>query len=175
MDTLFLMPIMVNFCCSFLTDCFFLNSISFLKAKYLNDSLHYGLGYSWNNSFDTSIFSGAVFDSYKLQVYVQIYDNGSAFTIYEIQPPIIVQPDVSNLKLIQDRLLLEDMTFIDYILLNEGDYLESIKIMQCLSSLVNDESLSDKLSLAMNVGNTQFPELYGPLENYQGVTPVSKN
>jgi hypothetical protein len=146
--------------------------IIFFQAKYSNDSLHYGLGYSWNSSFVTKIFSGAVYDSYKIQIHIQIYDNDVAFTTFEIEQPIIVMPDLIDLQLIKEKLILADTTFIDNIILNEGDYLNSIQVLQSISSLINDESLSDKLSLTLNE-TIKFPELYGPLSNYAGVSPVS--
>jgi hypothetical protein len=148
--------------------------IFFLQAKYLNCSLHYGLGYSRNSSLETKIFSGAVYDSYKIQIYIQIYDNDMAFTSFEIEQPIIVMPDLIDLQLIKEKLILADKTFIDNIILNEGDYLNSIQVLQSFSSLINDESLSDKFSLTLNENETiKFPEIYGPLSNYAGVSPVS--
>ena len=142
------------------------------KATYMNDSLEYGLGYSINNSYITPLFTGAVYDSYQIQVYVQIYDNDTAFTIYYIPSSIVVQPDVSNLQIIEEKLILEDSTFIDNLILNQGDYLNSIQLVQSLSSLLNGQSLSDKLGLILKDSSFCFPDIYGPLENYMGVKPV---
>jgi hypothetical protein len=144
-----------------------------LKVKYLNDSLHYGLGYSWQSTYETKIFSGAVYNSYQIQIYVQINDNDGAFTIHEIEQPIIVMPDFQNLELIKEKLILADISFMDNIILNEGDYLKSIQILQSLSSLINDQSLSDKVALILKENSTAaFPQIYGPFSNYTGVSPV---
>jgi hypothetical protein len=97
-----------------------------------------------------------------------------AFTTYEIEQPIIVTPDLINLQIIKEKLILADTQFIDNIILNEGNYLNSIQVLQSISSLINDQSLSDKLGLILNENVTiKFPEIYGPLSNYAGVSPVS--
>ncbi len=77
--------------------------------------------------------------------------------------------------MIKEKLILNDLTFTMNKLLNEGDYLSSIQILQSLSSLLNGESLSDQIGLIRNDDNTlhSFPQIYGPMANYTGVTPVS--
>ncbi len=108
-----------------------------------------------------------------MQIYVQINDNDRAFTIYEIPEPIIVSPDVSYLRAIEEKIILANSTFIYNIMLNEGDYLNSIQVLQTLSSIVNEQSLSDKIGLILYKNETRFPQIYGPLSNYMGVSPVS--
>jgi hypothetical protein len=123
----------------------------------------------------TTLFSGAVYNSYQLQIYVQINDNDEAFTTYDIEQLISVMPNVSNLELIKEKLILADTSFIDNILLNEGDYLDSIQILQIISSLINDQSLSDKVGLILHENfTTAFPQIYGPFSNYTGATSVKK-
>jgi hypothetical protein len=114
-----------------------------------------------------------VYNSYQIQIYVQINDNDGAFKTYDIEQPIIVMPDFQNLELIKEKLILADISFIDNIILNEGDYLNSIQVLQSLSSLINDQSLSDKVGLNRNLNETtRFTQIYGQLSNYSGVLPV---
>jgi hypothetical protein len=114
-----------------------------------------------------------VYNSYQIQIYVQINDNDGAFKTYEIEQPIIVMPDFQNLELVKEKLILADTSFIDNIILNEGNYLNSIQVLQSLSSLINDQSLSDKVGLNQNPNETtRFTQIYGQLSNYTGVLPV---
>ena len=102
-----------------------------------------------------------------------INDIDGAFKTYEIEQPIIVMPDFQNLELVKEKLILADISFIDNIILNEGDYLNSIQVLQSLSSLINDQSLSDKVGLNQNPNETtRFTQIYGQLSNYTGVLPV---
>jgi hypothetical protein len=114
-----------------------------------------------------------VYNSYQIQIYVQIYDNDGAFTMHEIEQPIIVMPDFQNFELIKEKLILADISFKDNIILNKGDYLNCIQILQSLSSLINDQSLSDKIALILIENSTDaFPQIYGPFSDYTGVSPV---
>ncbi len=115
-----------------------------------------------------------MYNSYQIQIYVQINDNDGAFKTYEIEQPIIVMPDFQNLDLIKEKLILADTSFINNIILNEGDYLSSIQVLQSLSSLLNDQSFSDKVGLNQNLNETtRFTQIYGQLSNYTGVSPVT--
>jgi hypothetical protein len=81
---------------------------------------------------------------------------------------------VSYLRTIEEKIILANSTFIYNIILNEGDYLNSIQVLQTLSSIVNEQSLSDKIGLTLYENETtKFPQIYGPLSNYTGVSPVS--
>jgi len=143
-----------------------------MKAKFLNEQLNLGLGYSSNGVLQTTLFSGAVYDSYQMNLYVQIYDNDKAFAIFEITQSITVIPDTSNLQLTIDQLIKQTPYFITNIILSEGSYLSSIQEIQRISSLLNEQSLSDKLGLILNGSAPIFPQTFGPLSNYSGVLPV---
>jgi hypothetical protein len=43
------------------------------------------------------MFSGAIYASNQVNLYVQIYDNDGAFTIYDLPEFITVYPDKNNL------------------------------------------------------------------------------
>ena len=114
-----------------------------------------------------------MYNSYQIQIYVQINDNDGAFKTYEIEQPIIVMPDFQNLELTKEKLILADTSFKDNIILNKGDYMSSIQVLQSLTSLINLQSLSDTVALILNKKSTAaFPQIYGPLSNYAGVSPV---
>jgi hypothetical protein len=138
----------------------------------LDDQLHLGLGYSTTGLLTTRLFSGAVYNSSQLKVYAQIYDNDKAFAIYEIPQSITVLPNYSNLDTTIDKLISKNPLFSTNIILNEGSCLLSIQEIQRITSLLNEQSLSDKLGLILNGIAPIFPQTFGPLSNYSGVIPV---
>jgi hypothetical protein len=131
-----------------------------------------GLGFSKTGILKTTLFSGAVYNSYQLKVYAQIYDDDKAFAIYEIPQSITVLPDYSNLQTTIDQLISKNPLFSTNIILNEGSCLLSIQEIQRITSLLNEQSLSDKLGLILNGNAPIFPQTFGPLSNYSGVIPV---
>ncbi len=138
-----------------------------------NDQLNLGLGYSKTGILETTFFAGASYNSYQLNLYVQIYDNDKAFAEFEVSPYITVVPDSSNLQSTIDQLITENPYFSTNKILNEGSYLLTIQEIQRISSLLNEQSLSDKLGLILNRNAfMNFPETFGPLSNYSGVKPV---
>jgi hypothetical protein len=145
-------------------------------AKFSNDSLHYGLGYSTNPTYNTKLFAGAVYDSYKMIIYAQIYDDNGAFSVYNIPDTIIVQPDFASLSEIVVGLIKKNSSFETNKILNGGSYLPSLQEIQPISSLLNEQSLKDVLGLIKSLNNrnvfSTFPQIYGPLNNYNGVIPV---
>jgi hypothetical protein len=69
--------------------------------------------------------------------------------------------------------LIEENPLLDSnIILNEGIFVNSIQEIQRITSLLNDESISDKLGLILKGDAPIFPQTYGPLCNYSGVIPV---
>lgn len=129
-----------------------------------------GLGYSSNGVLPVKLFSGAIYDSYQTKIYVQIYDNDEAFSIYEIPQAVIVLPDLTSIQSLMNKLIENDPNFNVNMILNEGSYLLSIQEIQSISSLLNEQSLSDKLGMVLN--GAIFPQIFGPLSNYSGVKPV---
>ena len=146
------------------------------KAKLLNDTIDYGLGFNSNinTTFALKMFPGAIYDSNQMKIYVQIYDNDGAFTIYDLPQFITVYPDKTNFTARINSLISEDPFFETNIILNEGSSVKSIQEVQRVSSLLNDQSLSDKLGLISKTNAPLFTQMYGPLWNYSGVFPVNK-
>jgi hypothetical protein len=99
-----------------------------------------------------------------MSLYVQVYDNDGAFTIYYLPQNVVVLPDETDMeiKLVEINIKL-----------NEGPYMESIKEIQCISSLLNIQSLSDQFGLILSGNQPKFPQTYGPLSNYSGVIAVN--
>ena len=141
---------------------------------FVNDQLHYGLGYSLINKFTTKLFPGAIYNSYQMNVYIQVIDRDGAFTTFKIEQPVTVMPDVANLQSVITRLISEDPFFISNIILNEGSYLGSIQELQSICALLNQQSLADKVGLITNKTAPIFPSIGGPLSNYSGVVSVIK-
>jgi hypothetical protein len=141
--------------------------------------MNYGLGYLKTNSnpyastsITTKLFAGAVYDSYKMYVYAQVYDENDAFTVFSIDEPVIVVPDYNDVIVDRVKLKLESKT------LESETNLERIAGIQRISSLLNLQSLEDKLGIMNQSKKSQnnkilFPNLYGPLSEYAGITPVS--
>jgi hypothetical protein len=123
-------------------------------------------------NYTTKLFAGPSYNSYQIHIYVQVYDNNGAFTIYNIPTPITLIPDLINLDSTMDKLISADPLFSTNIVLNQGSYLKSIQIIQSISSLLNAQSFSDKLGLILNKSSIAFPQIYGPMENYSGVNAV---
>ena len=107
-----------------------------------------------------------------MNIIVQVYDNNGAFTTYEIETPITVLPDLTNLETIMDKLISADPYFSLNIILNQGSFIKSIQIIQTVSSILNTQSYSHKLGMILNKSSIAFPQIYGPMENYTGVNSV---
>ena len=123
----------------------------------------------------TKLFAGAVYDSYKINsIYVQVYDEEGAYATYLIAGSIIVLPDLSNLFSIMNSLITANPYFSTNVILNQGSYLSSLQEIQRISSLLNEQSLSDKLSLRLMNESSKvfFPDTFGPLSTYSGVITV---
>jgi hypothetical protein len=133
------------------------------------------LGYNklTNETFEVKLFAGAIYNSNQINFYVQVYDNDGALTIYEIPQPITVSPNETNLTSLMNDLITENPLLDSNKILNEGHFVNSIQEIQRISSLLNDESLSDKLGLILKGDAPIFPQTYGPLWNYSGVIPVN--
>ena len=109
-----------------------------------------------------------------MNVYVQVYDDDGAFTVFYLPYSITVSnQNVKNLTSIIDKLIQGDTSFETIIILHEGSFQSSIQEVQRVASLLNGQSLSDKLGLILTEKETIFPQTYGPLKNYTGVTPVA--
>jgi hypothetical protein len=134
--------------------------------------LNYGLGTSQNGNLVTKLFAGAVYDSYQMSIYAQIFDNDTSFTVYEIPQKVIVVPDFSLLEEIMNKLILKDPTFWSNIILNEGSNIPSLEEIQTISSLLNEQSLKDKRTMLLNGSGHIFPQIFGSYSNYAGVSPV---
>jgi hypothetical protein len=132
------------------------------------------LGYNsrLNETFDVKLFAGAIYNSNQMNLYVQVYDNDGAFTIYNLPQSIAIYPNKTNLASFMTDLATGNSFFDTNIILNEGSFKESIQEIQRISSLLNDQSLSDKLGLILKGDAPLFPQTYGPLCDYFGVIPV---
>ena len=108
-----------------------------------------------------------------MQIYVQVYDNDGAFSVFEIIHPVSVLPDFSNFQTIMNKIISSDTYFRVNIILNQGSYLDSIQELQIISSLLNQNATSDKLDLIFNNYSTRFPQIYGP-STYTRVSIVIK-
>jgi len=81
---------------------------------------------------------------------------------------------LANLETVIGKLTLPDLNYDSNVILNEGAYLQSLQVIQGISSLLNQQSLSDKYGLIMKDNSKAylFPNTFGPLSNFSGVKPV---
>jgi len=87
---------------------------------------------------------------------------------------ITVTPDMSILGSTIESLINGDSFSSINQILSQGSFLSTIEEFQKVSSILNQQSLSDRVGLMLNDSSTQFPQMYGPLEKYAGVVPVIK-
>ena len=75
-----------------------------------------------------------------------------------------------------NSLITANPYFSTNVILNQGSYLSSLQEIQRISSLLNEQSLSDKLSLRLMNESSKvfFPDTFGPLSTYSGVTQVKR-
>jgi hypothetical protein len=148
---------------------------SMIEYKLFNDTIDYGLGFNSNinTAFALKMFPGAIYDSNQMKIYVQIYDNDGAFTIYDLPQFITVRPDTRNLSTTINNLIRKEPTDKLNIILNEGFLIESTQEIQRISSLLNVQSLSDKFGLILSKNAPLYPQVYGQLMNFSGLIQVN--
>ena len=144
---------------------------------YLNDQIHYGLDFTATGILQTYLFPGAIYNSHQMLIYAQIYDAENSYTTYNFTSSITVIPDGNeDLNTLEDRLISQDPTLEINIALSENSNKNQkvFEQLQFIIDLLNEQSLSDKLGLIMfnNKTSTKFPQVYGPLSNYNGVVRV---
>ena len=91
-----------------------------------------------------------------------------------VEENVTVVPDFSNFQATMNNLIARSPSFAVNKILNEGSFLASLQEIQAISSLLNEQSLSDKLGLLRQdyLASSYFPQVYGPLCNYGGVNAV---
>ena len=141
-------------------------------ATLLNDQLNIGLGYSTNGILTSKIFAGAAYNLNQINICIQIYDEDQAFALYEIKNPVIVEPYLTDLDTVENRLIQDDPYFSSNIILHQGSYLSMIQEINNIASLLNIQSLSDKLGFIQSGNAYNFTQVYGPYSSYAGVNPV---
>ncbi|RNA25490.1 polycystin-1-like isoform X2, partial [Brachionus plicatilis] len=137
------------------------------SAVYLDDPVKVGLASTVDGKLVTKLPQGAPYNSYKLSIEVQIYDNEDGFVIYKIPDEITVRPNltafVSYSNLLSPKLLDA---------LNNGDSKSSVESILGLTSLLNVMSLSDKKSLSeTSNSSTVLSSSYGPGSSFSGIKP----
>lgn len=136
---------------------------------YLDDPVKVGLGSSVNGILETKLPQGAIYDSYKLSIEVQIYDNEDGYVIYTIPTQVIVKANIGPNFVYSD--LFTPKVLND---LYSGDQKKTMETILSITSIINGLSLSDKMSLNSNENSsTILTSNYGPLSTYSGVNTVS--
>ena len=108
-----------------------------------------------------------------MNLFIQVYDNEGAFTIYNLPESITVFPNDANFTVTIDKLITRDSKFETNVILSEGSFISSVQEIQTISSILNAQSLSDKFGLILAGSGESFPKIFGPMSNYSGVKPVN--
>ena len=109
-----------------------------------------------------------------MRIYAQVYDSNDAYAVYDFSMSVQVIPDnMSNITTLVDLIVSTNVPSSLNILLNEASSksLDAIQEIQQMCGLLNEKSLENKLGL-IRFSNKTFPQTYGPLANYRGVSPV---
>lgn len=93
---------------------------------------------------------GAIYDSYKMRIYVQILDDKNGFSFYNIPTEIIVEPNIPLLNSLLNSVNNPTSNPLINQLYN-GETLANIQNILALSSLINLNSLSDQKSIFLKV------------------------
>jgi hypothetical protein len=73
------------------------------------------------------------------------------------------------------KLISNEPRFETNQILKEGSYLSSLQEIQTISSLLNEQSLTDKFELIRSERNfSLFPQTFGPLFKYSQIRAVRK-
>lgn len=117
----------------------------------------------------TKLPQGASYNSFKLSIEVQIYDNEDGFVVYEIPQEITVKPNLTSFDSYSNLL---SPKFLDE--LNNGDSKSSAESILGLATFINMMSLSDKKSLSdSNSSSKLLTSSYGPESSFDGIEPVN--
>ena len=116
-----------------------------------NDQLDLGIGFSQNGNLQTTLFVGAPYNSYVMNIYAQIYDANGAFQTCYLNQTITVFPEEESLtQLCMNDIISGDTSNSINQILYEGSYLDSLQEIQRISSEMNLQSLQDKLGVILN-------------------------
>ena len=119
----------------------------FLNAAQLaNDPMDIGLGANVDGVMTTQLFEGAIYDSYRMRIYVQIFDDDDGFTIHSITQYVTVVADLSDLQTKMAQLVSASPNAEFNRNLNSGLQMLAVRDIQSLSAMLNSQSLSDKLA-----------------------------
>ena len=131
------------------------------------------IGSSADGILATQLPSGAIYDSYKLRIYVEISDNDGGKAYFQIGTALTVNSNKSNAQLQIDQILSGNIKSGANLVLYEGDSESSIKKMLALSAYLNDMSFQDKKGVSFS-NDYAIPNRYGPLQTLDPVVNVSK-
>ena len=136
--------------------------------------MDYGLGYTRNinSTFTFNLFADWKYNFNQMTMFVQIFDDDGAYSIYYLAQPINVIPDLTNLTATMENLISNEPTFKSNKILNEGSFVSSIQEIQKMSSLLSYESLLDRASLILTGNAPIFPQTFDPVIYFSGLKTV---
>jgi hypothetical protein len=117
-------------------------------AIFKGDDMNVGLGFNSNGILSTQLPLGSIYDSYKLSIYVQIFDNDNGIAYYTIPTQVTVEADVAATQSVFAAITSSNTNSPVLASLYSGSSQASIQNILSLSSVLNTMSLSDKVSIS---------------------------
>ena len=140
-------------------------------GNFKDDQLKIGLGWSSDGQLTTPLPKGAIYDSNRIYISVEITDNDNGKTHYTIPIYVTVNADSASIPNLMSELISLSSASNTNKILFEGQALNSIQLIITIASVLNEQSINDKMGLLLSNGSSSnlFPQTYGPLSNYSGL------
>ena len=117
-------------------------------AYLLDDQLKLGLGSSSNGALFTQLPQGAIYDSNRIYISVEIVDNDDGVAYYDLTTtPVSVNTNKTSVSGLMSDFINLNRQASPNRLLYEGESQRSIQLLLTIASTLNDQSMSDKSGL----------------------------
>ena len=137
-------------------------------ANFLNDQAQIGLGYSWDGILTTQLPQGAVYDSNRVYISVEVKDNDNGRAYYTCDAPITVRPnEAKGIQSLMSDLVSQNVELVQNRILSEGSSVASVQTLLSVAYLLNQQSLSDKKALNITNSSYLLTESYSYLNKYE--------
>jgi hypothetical protein len=141
-------------------------------GNYMGDQMKLGLGWSSDGIISTQLPQGALYDSYRLYISVEITDSDDGKAYYSVPVFVTVVADTVSVPNLMSELISLSYSANPNRILFEAQTQNSIQLILTIASVLNGQSLADKsgLILSSNTSSSNlFSQTYGPLSSYSGV------
>ena len=141
-------------------------------AGMVNNQMKISLGYSLNGILETQLPQGAIYDSNRMYISVEIVDDDNGITYYDLSSTsVTVNSNLTQLGNIMDQILKASSSSDENKVLFSGNTMQSVQIISSLSSMMSTQNMEDKKGFQSSSTHS-FPQTYGPSSNLSGVAPT---